>query len=262
MRMALQTLERGLQLLDWVASNQDTTAARAAEALGVPRSTAYHLVNTLLQTRYLRREDDGRLRLGSSLGSLFAAFAGQALPNRELLAVATDLHDRTEETTFLTIRQGHDAMVVFSCEGSQRLKVSGVVPGLTGRSNCRAAGKAILAYLPQQELDQFLSEGPLLACTPNSITDPDELRKDLVEIASDGLSWDNQEFELGVSSLGVPFFNYAGNVAGAFVVSVFTGRFDEAMKCLLREHLLEAGRRASALLGYTGPYPVIREMAG
>ena len=64
--MRLQTLDRGLALLEWVAANPgNATVRQAAEALGVNMTTCYHLVDTLIARGYLVRTGYGHLGVGS-----------------------------------------------------------------------------------------------------------------------------------------------------------------------------------------------------
>ena len=62
----LQTLDRGLALLEWVAANPgNATVRQAAEALGVNMTTCYHLVDTLIARGYLVRTGYGHLGVGT-----------------------------------------------------------------------------------------------------------------------------------------------------------------------------------------------------
>jgi DNA-binding IclR family transcriptional regulator len=65
----LQTLERGLTLLEWVAAHpNESTVAKAAEGLGITRTTCYHLVYP--HPGFLTKEHDGRLVLGPAIATL------------------------------------------------------------------------------------------------------------------------------------------------------------------------------------------------
>jgi DNA-binding IclR family transcriptional regulator len=255
--LLLQTLERGLTLLEWVAAHpNEATVAKAAEGLGITRTTCYHLVNTLAHKGFLRRNADGKLMLGPAITAVANVFLQQIRPETALLPVVTALLERTQESIYLSAWDGQRAVCLFSMEGARHLRVSALAPGFSGFENCRTSGKAILAFLPDDELDVYLSTHELVARTPHSITDPEQLRKELAAIRARGWAYDLEEYELGVCGVGAPFFNALGKVAGAIVASVFSGRFDERLKEFLCPAIVEAGEECSRLLGHTGPYPV------
>ena len=254
--MLLQTLDRGLALLEWVATHSnESTVANAAEELGITRTTCYHLVNTLVHRGFLRKNNDGKLVLGPAIAAIGNVFVQQVRPETALLPVVTGLVERTQESIYLSIWNGEHAVCLFSVEGAQHLRVSALAPGFSGFENCRTSGKVILAFLPQEETERYLATHPLVARTSRSITHPEEFRMELAAIRARGWGFDREEYELGVSGIGAPFFNALGRVAGAIVASVFSGRFEGSLKESLRQAIVDAGEQSSHLLGYTGQYP-------
>jgi DNA-binding IclR family transcriptional regulator len=103
-----QTLDRGLRLLALVAESHDGfSVADAATALGVGRAVAYRLITTLADHGYVRRDDDGRIRLGTAVLQL----AEQVQPVLATLA-SPQLRRLAEDvgaTAHLTIEQGGEA---------------------------------------------------------------------------------------------------------------------------------------------------------
>jgi IclR family acetate operon transcriptional repressor len=168
----LQTLDRGLALLEWVASNPGhATVRQAAEALGINITTCYHLVDTLLARGYLVRTGHGRLGVGRALTGLSYAFVEQARPVALLSPVVQELLERSQESVFLAIWDGDDVILLLFEEGPQHLTVSGFSPGFRGFAHARCSGKAILAFLPEPEVDRYFARHELTARTSHSITD-------------------------------------------------------------------------------------------
>ena len=63
-RASAQTLDRGLQILEVIAgASGPVTISEAAAAIGVHRTVAHRLVNTLADRGYLQREAAGGYRL-------------------------------------------------------------------------------------------------------------------------------------------------------------------------------------------------------
>ncbi len=253
--MRLQTLDRGLALLEWVASHPgNATVRQVAAALGINMTTCYHLVDTLIARGYLVRVSHGQLRVGTALMGLSEAFVEQARPIALLSPVVEDLLERSRESVFLAIWDGEDVILLLFQEGPQHLTVSGFSPGFRGYAHARCSGKAILAYLPQEELDRYLATHDLVARTPSSITDEAELRRQLADIREHGWASETEEFTVGICSLGAPFFGADGKVLGALSLALPVARYEEAVdRC--HKAVVTAAEQASRIMGHVGQYP-------
>ena len=106
--------------------------------------------------------------------------------------------------------------------------------------NSTSSGKAMLAYMPEDFVEEFLSK-PLTGQTENTITDPDVLRQELARIRAVGYATDNMEAEIGISCVAVPIRSSTGAVLGAMSISGPSPRFSpERMEQLarkLKEHV-------------------------
>jgi DNA-binding IclR family transcriptional regulator len=248
-------VRKALSLLEWVALRGTAPTVReAAEGLGLNVTTCYHLVNTLSGTGYLVKGSDRRLSLGPQVAILYEALHRNLQTTQACLPVVEELRDRTGETSYLSSWDAGEVVLQLVVESPQALRVTGMYPGRRSEAYCRASGKAILAFIPEEERERYLAEHELKPVTPNTITDPDVLRKELHEIAVQGYAVDRQEFELGISCVGAPYFDVWQRVYGAITVSVPVSRFQDAQR-EISQLVLAAGERASRLLGYAGPYP-------
>lgn len=106
-----QTLARGLRALRAIAGSRDgLTIQEVADQLGVHRTIAYRILNTLGDEGLVRKNDDGRFRGASGLLNLAAsahsALRAAALP--VLAEVANELHS----TVSLLVQEGSDAVAL------------------------------------------------------------------------------------------------------------------------------------------------------
>jgi IclR family acetate operon transcriptional repressor len=253
--MRLRTLDRGLELLEWVASHPgDASVRRAADELGLNTTTCYHLVDTLIARGYLVRQARGRLGVGTALSGLSSSFTQQARPMVLLASLATGLRDLTRESVFLSMWDGEEPVLVFFEEGPQYLRVGGFEPGFRGFAWCRTSGKAILAFLGRAALDGYLAARELTPLTVHSITDEKRLRAELDEVRQRGWAAEEEEFALGTCSVGAPFFGADGAVLGAVAAGLPPSRYEQSRDPCV-EAVVKSGEQASRVLGYVGPYP-------
>jgi IclR family acetate operon transcriptional repressor len=212
---------------------------------GLPKSTVSRLVATLVRQRYLER--DGKLiHLGLRLFEL-----GQlAEQPRELriaaLPVMADLRNQTGENVHLAIRDGGEVVCIAVMRGRSAgpstVRTGGRLP-----LHATALGKAVLAHDSPSGIDDVLS-APLAPWTPQTITDPAALRRQLTGIRGGGLAVEAGEFATGVSCTAIAVFAPEGRLAGAVSVSGYQEDLDaDRVAQALRAAALTLARRLGAL---------------
>jgi IclR family acetate operon transcriptional repressor len=251
----LQTVERALRVLEFVASGPDPppTLQDIARAIDCHVSTAYHVVVTLLANDYLLRSSERTFRLGPKVAFLYAQLRRDIEVPVELQALVATLGQAAQETAYLAGWLNGDVVLQVVQEGTHTLRVAGLYPGFRGLAHCRASGKAILAHLRPALREAVLHSYPLAARTPNTITEIGRLKEELDVVARQGFALDLEEFDLGVCCVAVPYFDSHQVVQGAFAVAAPRSRFDEERIDLLRGLLQQAANRAQALLGQALP---------
>ncbi|HEY5585054.1 MAG TPA: IclR family transcriptional regulator [Ruminiclostridium sp.] len=103
------------------------------------------------------------------------------------------------------------------------------IVGVKAPMYCTGVGKAILAYLPQEILDQVAADG-FEKYTANTITDIVSLQKELRLIRERGYAIDDMEHEYGIKCVAVPIKNIRGEIVGAFSISGPSLRFNDQKK--------------------------------
>lgn len=218
-----QTLTKGLLLLEKVAELQSQRGVGLAELtreLGWNKSTIHRLLSSLKAREYVDQDEETeRYRIGLRALHLGAAFMRDLELRRAAAPILQSLEARLDHTVSLVIFDVSTAEVVYVdfIDGSLPVRVHRHV-GMRFPANCTAAGKAILAYLPESSLLPIF-EGGLKALTPGSISTADELRNELVTVAKQGYATDDRENSEGVRCVAAPVFDYTGNVVAALSIS-------------------------------------------
>ncbi|WP_200210296.1 IclR family transcriptional regulator [Micromonospora coerulea] len=139
-----QTLDRGLRLLHLVADAPGgLTVTEAANRLGIGRAAVYRLVGALTAHALLRRDGDGRLRLG--LGVLHLARRAQPLLAEGALPALRRLAEQAGATAHLTVVEGGEGIAVAVVEPSWTSFHVAYRTGSRHPLERGAAGRAILA---------------------------------------------------------------------------------------------------------------------
>ncbi|MFC7231646.1 IclR family transcriptional regulator [Saliphagus sp. GCM10025308] len=87
-------------------------------------------------------------------------------------------------------------------------------------------GKCLLAYLPQQRREQIIDESELPRSTANTITDPDELRRELKQIREQGYAIEDEERREGIRGVEVPILTPDDEILGSIGLTGPVNRFD------------------------------------
>ncbi len=216
----VRSLDRGLQLLEFLgAAPEPLSLADLARLAGVDRSTAHRLLGTLLQRGYVTQDARGkRYRLGLKVVEL----SRQALGDLKLRTVAKgplkELVRTSGEAANLVVREGDQAVCVDIEPSPAVLAVTNEV-GAIFALHATAAGKVLLAHLPEPEMAAWLARHPLPAFAPRSVTDRASLDSYLKQVRRQGYAVDDEESHVGVRCVAAPIRNHQGAVAAALSLS-------------------------------------------
>ena len=114
-----------------------------------------------------------------------------------------------------------------------------------------AAGKVLLAHLPEEEVERVCRAG-LTGATKHTITSPDRLREHLSEIRRRGFAVNPGEWHLDACGVAVPLLNHTGYAVAAIGVACSAARFSPEWVERVAPPALDHARDISAALGYRG----------
>ncbi|MCO4239229.1 IclR family transcriptional regulator [Pseudarthrobacter sp. MDT3-28] len=241
------SLSRGLALLDLFTSpDQVLSISELARRSGVPKSTAHRLVLDLIAWGALEKGTAG-VSLGVHLFELGSLVPSSSTLRDLALPFAHNLNEVTKLTSNLAIREGNEVLYIEKIT-TRTLKVPHSRVGGRARMHATALGKAILAFSDPEFVNSVLSE-PLHRQTEKTITDPVELRRELLGVRQERVAYDVEESRLGLFCVSAPVFNgQGGPVAGAISV---TGATELAIAKRYAPAVLATAMALSTTLGAT-----------
>ncbi len=204
----LQSLDRGLEILEMLAERA-CSVEDLSRRLRCPKSTTYRTLATLRRRSLVDRDArEGRYQVGYGILRFVRGLSGRASLREAALGALREIAADLRETALLTVRSGNVGVVIESIESSEAVRVA---PGL-GESvplHCGAPMKALLAFLPQAEIEAYLRR-PLERRTAHSITDPKRLRAHLAQIRQRGYAESWEEVYPGAVGIAVPVLGADG----------------------------------------------------
>lgn len=254
-RYRIRAVERALELLEaFTIGEPEVSLTELSGRLGLNGSTVYRLLATLQSRGYVEQSpDNGRYRLGPACLHLSSVFLAQADLRQRLTPLLAALRDNCRETVHLATLDRHRMEVVYleKLEGLLPIGLMGSRVGGRSPAYCTALGKALLAHEPPQAVSASYGASGLQAYTPQTITTPDALTRELAEIRRCGYALDNTEHEPGVKCVAAPVWNHRREVAGAISVAGPAGRIEQLIaEGELIEKVKMTASDASALMGF------------
>jgi len=214
--MPNQSIKRAASILSLFSySRPHMGVSEIAKEIGLPVGTVHGLVRTLQEEGFLSQEPKSRkYRLGMRLHELGSIH----LATLEINQKATIPLAYLARDTGLVGRLGvleRDVLVVTLDTMPMGGPYAAPYIGAAAPAFCTSMGRAILAFLPPEEVEEYLARVELAKYTPQTVVDPDELRAELARSRERGYSLSRQEFLLNLDSLGVPIFGGGGQVCAA-----------------------------------------------
>jgi DNA-binding IclR family transcriptional regulator len=225
--------------------------------LHLNKSTVHNILNTLTQHKFLEQNAVTRsYRLGPALAELGSLVRSQLDMREAARPHLRRLMEQANTTFLLGVFDGKAITIVDKEEPLDDVRVAASV-GMKIPFCAGAFGRAFLAYLPTEIVDQLLLDPGLKAFTRTSITDPDQYRAALASVRAQGYAIDDtEEYLRGVGAIAVPIFAPAASgqreVAAVLTLVGFSSQLTPAKITEFTSWLVSAAREISEKLGGGG----------
>jgi DNA-binding IclR family transcriptional regulator len=247
-RSSIQVIDRLSDLLDALARYQGPVSLKILSAeTGLHSSTAFRILNSLVDNGFVMRDSNGKYLLGNKLLRLGSRVQAKSDIREIAHPIMEQLRDITGESVNLTVREGDEVVYIDKVTPNRMMHVQQLI-GSRAPLHVTAVGKMMLALGGDQECKSYAERTNLPAYTRNTVNTLAKLIGEAVTLRQQGFAWDNEEAEIGVGCIGV-IIKDANNeiVAGLSVSAPMDRRKDEWVN-----ELISAGQQISEQLGYRG----------
>ncbi|WP_329116872.1 IclR family transcriptional regulator [Streptomyces sp. NBC_01465] len=245
---------RALDILELFLEGDGTLSAPdVTRKLQLPRTTVHELLTTLAARGYLTAipEQAGRYRLGVRTYQLGSRYAEKLDLAAEGQQVAREVAETCDETVHVAILEDTDVIYIAKVDSTHAVRMVSAA-GRRLPAHCTSVGKMLLASLPENDLESRLAGRDFAPMTPNSITDPADLRTALADIRERGIAAEHRESNPDVSCVAAPVRDRAGRVVAALSISVPMIRWNEEREGELADLALKGAAELSTRLGFRG----------
>lgn len=242
----VQSLERGLAVIRaFDAGHAELTLSEVAAATGVTRAAARRFLLTLAELGYVRSDGKFFSLTARVLELGYAYLSSLSLPEvaeSHLEALVAEVN----ESSSVSVLDGMDVVYVARVPVSRIMTVA-ISVGTRFPAYATSMGRVLLAGLPADDLEAYLSKVRLERLTSRTVSSIAALRGELAKVRSQGYALVNQELEEGLRAIAAPIRDRNGQVVAAVNVSAHASRTSlEAMRRDLLPLLLKTTTRIEA----------------
>ena len=245
----MTSLARGLLVIQsFTPQTPHMTISQLSVKTGLSRAAVRRCLYTLTKLGFAGAEDGSRYALRPRMLTLSNTYAASSSLSTAAQPILERMSAAHRESFSVATLDGDDIVYIARTTVARVMAVDLHI-GSRLPAYCTSMGRVLLAYLPVDQLEQYLARVVLVAHTARTIVSVDKLRLALRNVRRNGYALVDQEYEIGLRSLAVPVYSPAGRVVATINLSGHAPRmpvFD--MQTRFLPHLRNAAAELSAFL--------------
>lgn len=248
----MSSVDKTLQILFRASTQGEFRVTDAARELDLDKGTVSRLSKKLVRWGLLEQDPVSRsYRLGSMVAWLGASYLARQDLRQLARPLLIQLSQKTERTVGLVMLNGRHGVFLDKVESNYWVGISANI-GEQLPLFYRASCKAILAFLPENEIEALFQEAPEFLPSGRPF-DRKKRKAELAIIRSCGYAISREEVDFGVTGIGAPIFDAEGKVvAGISVATASTAVSSKQDEVRLAENVCATANAIAKKLGYVG----------
>jgi DNA-binding IclR family transcriptional regulator len=244
----VRSAERVAAVLDLLLrSPEPLRHGQVAREIGLPKSTATNLLDTLAEVGLIRRDERGY-----SLGVKLIELGAAAAERFDIRSIARPvLHDLSEigiGTANLAVLQDHDVLYIEKLNNPEHVIQIATRIGGTAPAHATALGKVLVAALRPEARERWVQEHNFVAVTEHTITTTTEFNRALKFAADNGYALDDEEQNLRTVCVAAPVRDHTGETVAAISLTCLSDDVRDGHDGQ-RLAVIKGARQVSELLG-------------
>ncbi|HMM19315.1 MAG TPA: IclR family transcriptional regulator [Selenomonadales bacterium] len=251
----VQSINRALAIVDEISrvNERGLSLSEVAEAIELPVSTVYRIIQNLVAWQYLAEKDDGNYVLGFSLLTLGNIVKNNLILTNYAHKYMEDLNEQTKETIYLAAldKVNGDIIYIDKIDSHRNIKLAAGV-GSRNYIHSTANGKCLVSRMSADKIKELLAMKGMPALTEQTIVDAEAFLGEVKKVRENGYAIDDLENERGVRCVAAPIQDYTGSVVAAISISGVDSTME--MELVVNQYSLlvrDAALKISKQMGYT-----------
>jgi IclR family pca regulon transcriptional regulator len=245
----MTSLARGLLVIQsFTPQTPHMTISQLSVKTGLSRAAVRRCLYTLTKLGFAGAEDGSRYALRPRMLTLSNTYAASSSLSTSAQPILERMSAAHRESFSVATLDGDDIVYIARTQVTRLMAVDLHI-GSRLPAYCTSMGRVLLAYLPVDQLEQYLARVELIPHTTRTVSSVEKLRLALRNVRRNGYALVDQEYEVGLRSLAVPVYSPTGRVVATINLSGHAPRmpvFD--MQTRFLPHLRNAAAELSAFL--------------
>lgn len=252
-RYTIPSLDRAIEVLAVLSEEREgLNLAELTRRTGVPKSTLYRILMTLRGRECVFFDEDRKVyRLGLRLWELGSVYLEQSDLYSAAVPYMKELAETCKESIFLGVLHGAEVTYVRRMESPESVMAVQKL-GQRAPAYCTATGRAMLAFMPEQDFNRILDEQELDVFTPKTDTDPARLREALARVQEEGVAIVDGEYNPQLLCVAAPVRDATHQAVAAVTVAMLSAQASDTRVQNAAKAVRQAAERLSRNLGYRG----------
>lgn len=238
-------LERTFEILEYMYSNVDNVSLNTiTKELEIPKTTAFRIMTTMEKWGYIEKvKDQESYRLGKTLIKVGQRAASNIDITDIGMPYLDELSKEVGESANLGILYEDNILTLANSKGEDFYLISKLIP--LSPLNCSSMGKQYLADFPDEKLREYFQSSKPQKRTVNSIMTFDSFLPIKDKIKDEGISYDREEYEYGLTCFAAPIRDNKGSIVAAISISGPTTRLQYKGEKMLKDAIKEKSHKIS-----------------
>ncbi|MFD2626866.1 IclR family transcriptional regulator [Salibacterium salarium] len=213
-----KTLIKSMDILHLFREHESLSLNDIMHLSATPKTSAYRMVNALVEMGFLEKNKDGQYKLGLA----FLEF-GQLVTNRlDLRKIAFPimqrLRDDVKEAVNLVVKDQNEAIYIEKLDTNQPVRLFTKI-GKRSPLYAGACPRILLAYSPKDQIEDYIKNTALTAVSSGTITNSETLQQTLVQTQSDGYTISHSELEENTTAVAAPIFDSSHRIIAGLSIA-------------------------------------------
>jgi IclR family pca regulon transcriptional regulator len=215
----MTSLARGLVVIQaFTQQSPQMTISQLSIKTGLSRAAVRRCLYTLTKLGFAGAEDGSRYSLRPRMLTLSHTYTTSNTLSTAAQPILERMSAALRESFSVATLDGEDIVYIARTQVNRVMAVDLHI-GSRLPAYCTSMGRILLAYLPAEQLEQYLTKVNLVPHTTRTITSVEKLRLALRNIRRNGYAICDQEYEVGLRSLAVPVYSSSGRVVATLNLS-------------------------------------------
>lgn len=247
----MKSLDKTFSIIELLRLNPGLSLKDLSDKLNMNKSTTYRMLASLVKYNYIDKNFETKKY---KLSIKFVEIANQVIQNLDIINIAKkyidELNNITKETIHLATLIGDEVVYVDKRESLSPIRLHSQI-GKTTPWHCTGVGKVILAFQSKEFQKRIINSCDFCKFTDSTITNKEDLIKELNKIKESGYATDREEHQKNVGCIAAPIRDHTQNVIASISATfIFDIENLDIQLKMFKDLILKNSMLISQKLGY------------